>query len=93
MGVQGYSIGTVNRSLMEYRMDIPSIIQDFVSMDMQQLDDYKHNLWIMPIVASIDSYYGESTYSINTSTYCVGKINGPVAERAPKLQLVYSVVE
>lgn len=93
VGVQGYSIGTVNRSLMEYRMDIPSIIQDFVSMDMQQLDDYKHNLWIMPIVASIDSYYGESTYSINTSTYCVGKINGPVAERAPKLQLVYSVVE
>lgn len=93
VSVQGYSIGTANRSLMEYRMDIPSIIQDFVSMDMQQLDDYKHNLWIMPINTTIDSYYGESTYSINTSSYFVGKINGPIAERAPKLQLVYSVVE
>ena len=93
VSVQGYSIGTVNRSLMEYRMDIPSIIQDFVSLDIQQLDDYKHNLWIMPIDSTVDSYYGEATYSINTNTYFTGKINGPIAERAPKLQIVYSVLQ
>ena len=91
--VQGYSIGTVNRSLMEYRMDIPSIIQDFVSLDIQQLDDYKHNLWIMPIDSSVDSYYGEASYNINTSTYFTGNINGPIAERAPRLQIVYSVLQ
>ena len=91
--VQGYSIGTVNRSLMEYRMDIPSIIQDFVSLDIQQLDDYKHNLWIMPIDSSVDSYYGEASYNINTSTYFTGKVNGPIAERAPRLQIVYSVLQ
>ena len=93
VSVQGYSIGTVNRSLMEYRMDIPSIIQDFVSLDIQQLDDYKHNLWIMPIDSTVDSYYGESTYNINTSTYFTGKVNGPIAERAPRLQIVYSVLQ
>lgn len=93
VNVSGYSVGNINRSLKEYRMDIPSIIQDFVSKDMSQLDDLTHNLWIMPISSSTDSYYGTVSYSIDLNTYFLGKVNGPLAERKPKLQIVYSVLD
>lgn len=93
VNVSGYSVGNMNRSLKEYRMDIPSIIQDFVSKDLSQLDDLTHNLWIMPITSSTDSYYGTVSYNIDLFTYYLGKLNGPAAGRSPKLQIVYSVLE
>ena len=93
INIQGHYVGAMNRSLKEYRMDIPSIIQDFVSKDASQLDDLTHNLWIMPIKSQTDSYYGNLTYSIDLSTYFLGSINGPAAERYPTLEIIYSIVE
>ena len=93
VNIQGYNVGTVNRSLKEYRMDIPSIIQDFVSKDASELDDLKHNLWIMPTKSKTDSYYGNTTYDVDLSTYFLGKINGPEHRNYPTLQIIYTVLE
>lgn len=94
VNVQGYSVGLINRSLEEYRMDIPSLIQDFVSKDASELNDLTHNLWIMPIYsASTNSYYNSANYQVDGNTYYTGKLNGPTAARYPKLEIVYSVVE
>ena len=91
INVAGYNIGAINRSLCHYAMDIPSYIQDFVSKDMSELDE-SYDLWLMPVFASADSYSGETSYSIDCTTYYNGRINGPKAERRPKLRLVYSVM-
>ncbi len=94
--VEGYNIGTQNRSLCEYAMDIPSYIQEMVRKDASEIDD-SYDLWLMPILAqtSSDSYSGSSTttYAMDFSNYYTGKLNGPGAERKPKLLLVYSVME
>ena len=74
-------------------MDIPSIIQDLVSKDASELTDLEHNIWLLPIETTTDSYYGTSGFTINSTSYAVGKINGPGNKRAPKLQIVYSVVQ
>lgn len=96
ISAEGMTLGTLNRSLCEYRMDIPSLIQDFVSMDANELDDLKHNIWIMPTVSQTDSYYGATTYNIESTTYFTGKINGNNTKSkkgGPKLQLVYTVLQ
>ena len=93
VNIQGYNVGTINRSLKEYRMDIPSIIQDFVSKDASQLDNLTHNLWIMPTKSETDSYYGNTTYDVDLSTYFLGSVNGPEHEKYPTLQIVYTVME
>ena len=91
VNVSGYNVGTINRSLCQYAMDIPSYIQDFVSKDKSELDE-TYDLWLMPLFISSDSYSGEASYSIDCTTYYNGMINGPEAERRPKLRLVYSVM-
>lgn len=90
---EGYSVGALNRSLCEYRMDIPTIIQDFVSKDVSELTDLEHNIWMLPIETTTDSYYGTTGFTINSTSYAVGHINGPGNKRAPKLQIVYSVLQ
>lgn len=91
INVAGYNIGGQDRSLCQYYMDIPSTIQDFVTMDKSELDD-SYDMWLMPTFASTDSY-DNTTYSIDCTTYYTGKLNGPLMERKPKLLLVYSVME
>ncbi len=90
---EGYSIGTMNRSLEEYRMDVPALIQDFVTLDASELDDLKHNIWLMPTISDINSYYGTTTHRIDQFAYYVGKLKGPGAKRAPKLQIIYSILK
>ena len=91
INVAGYNIGGQDRSLCQYYMDIPSTIQDFVTMDKSELDD-SYDMWLMPTFASTDSY-DNTTYSIDCTTYYTGKLNGPLMERKPKLLLIYSVME
>lgn len=92
----GLNLGTMNRSLCEYRMDVPSLIQDFISKDASELDELSHNIWIMPTKSEVDSYYGYTSYSIESTTYYTGKLNGNKTKSkkgGPKLQLVYSVMQ
>lgn len=96
INAEGLSVGTLNRSLCEYRMDVPSLIQDFVSKDASELNELGHNIWIMPTKSSIDSYYGVTTHTIDNITYFTGKLNGNNTKSekgGPKLQLVYSVMQ
>lgn len=90
--VTGYSTGIMNRSLREYSMDAPSYIQ---SMFLKETDELKESddLWIMPIYSQTDSYYGNTYYYIDDLSYYVGRLNGPLSERRPKIRLVYSVME
>ncbi len=91
--VEGYNIGNQDRSLCRYAMDIPSYVQDMVRKDASEIDD-SYNLWMMPILAQTsDEYSGATTYSMDFANYYTGHLNGPAAERKPKLLLVYSVLE
>ena len=91
INVSGYNIGGQDRSRCHYYMDIPSAIQDFVTMDKSELDD-TYDMWLMPTFASTDSY-DNTTYSIDCTTYYTGKLNGPAMKRKPKLLLMYSVMD
>ena len=91
INVSGYNIGGIDRSLRQYYMDIPSAIQDFVTMDKSELDD-TYDMWLMPTFASTDAY-DNTTYSIDCTTYYTGKLNGPLMDRKPKLLVMYSVME
>ena len=90
--VEGYNIGAQDRSLCQYVMDIPSYVQDMVRKDQLELDS-TYDFWLMPIYSQTDSYSNTTSYVLDLTTYYMGHINGPGAERKPKLQLVYSVME
>lgn len=92
VNVTGYSVGAIDRSLCRYAMDVPSYVQDMVSKEKSEIDE-TYDLWLMPTASQTDSYYNTTTYSLDCSTYFNGKINGPAAERRPKLRLVYSVLD
>lgn len=90
--VEGYNIGNQDRSLRQYAMDIPTYIQDVVRKDASEIDE-SYDLWIMPISSQTDSYTNAVTFAMDSKNYYTGKLNGPKAERKPKLLLVYSVME
>lgn len=92
VNVSGYNIGSIDRSLCQYAMDIPSYIQDIVSKEKSEINE-EYDLWLMPIFSQTDSYYNTTTYSLDCTTYYTGSLNGPAAERRPQLRLVYSVLE
>lgn len=92
VNVQGFNIGTQDRSLCQYAMDVPTYIQDIVSKEKSELNE-EYDLWLMPIFSQTDSYYNTTSYSLDCTTYYTGSLNGPAAERRPKLKLVYSVME
>lgn len=92
VNVSGYNLGAIDRSLCQYAMDIPTYVQDMVSKDKSEIDE-SYDIWLMPIFSQTDSYYNTTTYSLDCTTYYTGNINGPTAERSPKLRLVYAVME
>ena len=101
INMAGYAIGAMNRSLCEYKMDIPGIIQDFVSKNISELDS-TNDMWMMPIFSQSDDTYGTTYYYIDNVTYYTGNINGPKYSkvrdgeskpRRPKLQMIYTVMD
>lgn len=97
----GYAIGEINRSLCEYKMDIPGVIQKFVSKTESELDS-SDDMWLMPVFSQTDDTYQTTNYYIDNVTYYAGNINGPkyskVREgeskpRRPKLQMIYTVMD
>lgn len=90
INVTGFNLGTINRSLCHYMIDIPTYVQDLVSKDESEIDE-SYDIWMMPTFATTDSN-NNTTYSIDCTTYYTGKINGPLSDRKPKLKLIYSVM-
>lgn len=87
----GNSLGAMNRSLAEYQGDFSSVIQQMLNKDAAEIE-MKYDFWFAPIKSITDQYYGTVSYVPDFYTYYVGKINGPKAERYPKLTLVFSVL-
>lgn len=88
----GNSLGAINRSLAEYQGDISSVIQQMLNKNAAEIEG-KYDFWFAPIQQLTDQYYGTVSYSPDFYSYYVGKINGPKAERYPKLTLVFSVLK
>lgn len=88
----GNSLGGMNRSLAEYQGDLSSAIQQMLNKDAADIGA-KYDFWFAPIQKLTDQYYGTVSYAPDFYTYSVGKVNGPKAERYPKLTLVFSVLQ
>lgn len=89
--------GTLNRSLGCYYGDFSSYVQNLINKDREEIAaDQSHKVWFMVSNATTtQSYYGQQTsqnYSTNVATYCVGRINGPLHERAPYMTITYTVL-
>ncbi len=88
----GNNMGYMSRSLEKYYGDFSYYIQDLITKDASEVGN-DDNLWFAPVYDYYDSTYGTSYYYANTDYYYVGKINGPAADIAPSLKLVYAIVE
>ena len=88
----GNKMGAMSRSLKKYSGDISSYIQELVNKDASNITD-KYDLWFAPVYNYYNSNTQQTYYYANTDFYYVGKINGPAADIAPTLKLVYSIVK
>lgn len=89
--------GTLNRSLGCYYGDFSSYIQNLIGKEKAEIAaDQSYKVWFMLSNATVNqSYYSQQTsqsYSTNVATYCVGRINGPLHERAPYMTITYTVL-
>ena len=83
--------GYIDRSLMQYTMDITSYIQDLITTPIEEVEE-KHNLWIAPM----DSYTDNAGYvyfDFDNTNYTRITLNGPNAARKPRLTLTYTVMK
>ncbi|MCI1720102.1 MAG: DUF4270 domain-containing protein [Bacteroidales bacterium] len=92
------AVGAINRSLYYYEGQMASTIQKIMKADRKDVAaEPLYKLWIMPIVASSSSsYYSSSsstTYSLDASTYTMGRINGPANANYPYIKIVYAILK
>lgn len=86
------NMGAMNRSLNTYYGDMSATMQAFINGS-QTGKRSESNIWFCPVVSSYNQYTSITSYYTSTSTYNVGKVNGPAAKRYPKITLVYTVVQ
>lgn len=84
------NIGNINRSIMEYSMDITSYLQDIMLTDMSELDS-SHDLWIAPLKYKVN-ILDEKQYEFDNYSYNKVTLNGPAAERKPSLTVTYGLI-
>lgn len=83
--------GVIDRSLMQYSMDITSYIQELISTPAEEIER-KFDLWIAPM----DSYTDQAGYvyfDFDNTNYKRIVLNGPAAQRKPQLILTYTVMQ
>lgn len=88
----GNNHGLINRSLREYSGEISSTIQKMINKPSTEIDS-KYDFWFSPLRSYTDPNYGSVSYILDNYNYYVGKVNGPAAERYPKLKIVYSELD
>lgn len=89
--------GLMNRSFGYYYGDISSWVQHLA---LKSKDEVKVNsldaLWFSPITATANSSYTSSssstTYSMSTSDYINGRINGQLHANPPYVEIVYTIL-
>lgn len=84
------NIGSIDRSLKQYSMDITSYLQKLLQTDAEEIDS-GYDLWIAPMHSTTDSY-GSLYYNFDNQGYSKAILNGPSAERKPYLRLTYGLM-
>lgn len=81
--------GEINRSFMEYRIDIGIQMQSIMDKEKGQFTQYD-DLWLMPST-TITSSYTATSYSIADNTvYYYGVLNGTESSRKPQISITYT---
>ena len=82
--------GSINRSLMEYSMNITTHLQNIINTGSSELDETM-DLWISPMKYKVNltdtRIYEFDNYNYNKTT-----LNGPTAERRPTLTITYGLM-
>ena len=90
--------GSANRSLSCYMGDISSQVQKICNKDRSEIASNwkKYAMWFTSVTETTTSnYYSSSTtttFSIDRTSYSVGKLNGPLHADYPKLELVFAIL-
>lgn len=87
----GNAMGVMNRSLQEYSGDFSSYIQKIMNTSEDEITSL-NDIWFGPISSTEDNY-GNVYYNTDTQYYNFGYINGPKAERKPKLKILYTTLK
>ena len=83
--------GSINRSLMEYSMDITDYIQEIISTDPSEIDETM-DLWIAPMKYKVN-ISDTRVYEFDNYNYNKIILNGPAAERKPTLTITYGLMQ
>ena len=90
-----YSIsntGVIDRSALEYSMDITDYIQHLMNCNPEDIDA-SMDLWIAPMAARTNAYTSAIYYGFDNHNYNKIILNGPTAERRPTLNLTFGLMQ
>ena len=94
----GNATGIANRSMSWYSGDISSLVQQLCNKERTEIASNwkKYAMWYSAVSESTtSSYYSgttSTTYSLDRTSYSAGKINGPLHENYPTLELVFAIL-
>ena len=85
------NIGSINRSLRQYSLDITAYLQELMKLQPEEIDS-SYDLWIAPITYKTN-LLGDIVYEFDNYNYNKIILNGPAAERRPTLTVTYGLME
>ena len=85
------NIGSINRSLRQYSLDITAYLQKLMKLQPEEIDS-SYDLWIAPITYKTN-LLGDIVYEFDNYNYNKIILNGPAAERRPTLTVTYGLME
>lgn len=83
--------GGMNRSKMEYILDITNYCQEILKTESKDLDE-GFDLWLAPMTFTVDDYSNTAYYFDNRS-YNRVVLNGPGARRHPTIKIAYAILK
>ena len=83
--------GSINRSLLEYSMDITAYVQNIINTDSSEIDE-DQDLWIAPMKYKVN-ISDTRVYEFDNYNYNKTVLNGPAAERRPTLTITYGLMQ
>ena len=83
--------GEMNRSRMEYSLDITSYCQDIVNKKYEDIDE-GDDLWLAPIIFHTDEYDNVTTFYFDNRSYNRIMLNGPASRRHPVIKIAYAIL-
>lgn len=83
--------GTNNRSLMAYKPDAGRYVQGLLKTEANDIDELD-DIWLMPTFSVTNSSTNQVVHYADFVGYEIARLNGPAAQRKPKLRITYSVL-